>query len=125
MVEKGKRLNEAIRSEKVRLIGGEGEQLGIVSLAEALKKAQELEVDLVEIGTEKEGFPIAKLMDYGKFLFKQQKNISKNRVQSKQADLKTVKITYKIGDHDLQIRREQALKFGKAGHPLRVMLQLR
>lgn len=95
-----------------------------MSLEAALEKAEELELDIVEIG-EKDGLVLTKMMDYGKFLFKQQKNLSHGKASSKKADVKTLKITYKIGDHDLQIRRNQAEKFASLGHPLKVMLTLR
>ncbi len=83
-----------------------------------------MEMDLVEIGIQN-GVVLAKIMDYGKFLFKQQKNLAHGRQSSKKADVKTLKITYKIGDHDLDIRRTQAKKFAALGHPLKIMLTLR
>lgn len=69
-------------------------------------------MDLVEIGNQN-GVTLCKIMDYGKFLFKQQKNQSHGKATAKKTDVKTLKITYKIGDHDLGIRRNQAEKFAK------------
>ncbi|MDD2487353.1 MAG: translation initiation factor IF-3 [Candidatus Gracilibacteria bacterium] len=124
MAQKGKRINEDIRSDKINVISATGEQLGIMSLDKALQFATEAEMDLVEV-SEQDGVVLAKIMDYGKFLFKQQKNISKSKSHSKKSELKTIRLTYKIGDHDLEIRKNQALKFAKDGHPLKITLMLR
>ncbi|OIP54506.1 translation initiation factor IF-3 [Candidatus Gracilibacteria bacterium CG2_30_37_12] len=122
MAPKAKRTNENIRANKVQVIAESGEQLGIMSLSEAISKASALEMDIVEIGMQG-GVVLTKMMDYGKFLFKQQK--SQNKSHSKKTEVKTIKLTYKIGDHDLEIRKNQAIKFGTAGHPLKIILSLR
>jgi translation initiation factor IF-3 len=124
MAGKGKRVNAEIKAAEVAVISESGESLGTLSLEAALDKAAEMEMDLVEIGVQN-GVVLAKIMDYGKFLFKQQKNLAHGRQSSKKADVKTLKITYKIGEHDLEIRRTQAKKFAAAGHPLKIMLTLR
>lgn len=124
MAAKQKRINAQIRESQVAVINEAGESLGTLSIDEALNKAESFEMDLVEIGVQN-GVVLCKIMDYGKFLFKQQKNQSHGRQTSKKADVKTLKITYKIGDHDLEIRRKQAEKFAKEGHPLKIMLTLR
>lgn len=124
MAQKQKRINAQIRESQVAVLTEEGESLGVLPIDEALTKAEGLELDLVEIGLQN-GIVLCKIMDYGKFLFKQQKNQSHGRQTSKKTDVKTLKITYKIGDHDLEIRRKQAEKFAKEGHPLKVMLTLR
>ncbi|HRI36614.1 MAG TPA: translation initiation factor IF-3 [bacterium] len=121
---KDKRLNEAITARQISVIGEEGEQHGTFSRDEALAFASERELDLVEVG-ERDGVVIAKMMDYGKHLFRQQKNQNKNRAASKKAEMKTLKITYKIGEHDLSVRANQAKKFAEHRHPLKVTLQLR
>ncbi|MDD2892032.1 MAG: translation initiation factor IF-3 [Candidatus Gracilibacteria bacterium] len=122
MAPKAKRTNESIRADKVQVIAESGEQLGIMSLSEAINKASALDMDIVEIGMQ-DGVVLTKMMDYGKFLFKQQK--SQNKSHSKKTEVKTIKLTYKIGDHDLEIRKNQAVKFAAAGHPLKVILSLR
>lgn len=119
-----RRVNEEITALRLSVISDEGEPLGIISRDEALSIAEEKELDLVEMGIQ-DGVVMAKIMDYGKFLFKQQKTQSQARSHSKKADVKTLKLTYKIGDHDLEIRKNQALKFGAAGHPLKIELRLR
>lgn len=119
-----KRINESIYARELSVISDAWEPLGILSRDEALRKAEELELDLVEMWL-KDGVVIAKLMDYGKYLFKQQKQQSQNKGNSKKTDVKTLKLTYKIGDHDLDVKRTQAAWWVKDGHPLKLMLQLR
>lgn len=123
-MEKRKPLNQEIRADRVRLISEEEGNLGEMSFKEALEKAQSLWLDLMEIG-KNEGITIVKILDYGKFLYKQKKIDQKNKQKSKQADLKTLKITYRISDHDLEVRKNQAIWFAEDGHPLKVVLQLR
>ena len=77
MAPKAKRTNENIRANKVQVIAESGEQLGIMSLSEAISKASALEMDIVEIGMQG-GVVLTKMMDYGKFLFKQQKSQNKS-----------------------------------------------
>lgn len=95
-----------------------------MSRDEALRMAEEQELDLVEVGMQ-EGITMAKIVDYGKYLFKQQKQQSQNKSHQKKTELKTMKLTYKIGDHDLDVRRNQAEKWAKEGNPMKVYLQLR
>lgn len=121
---KNKKINEEIRANRVKIIDDKWEQLWTFSLEEALKKAEELELDLVEVW-EQDWVALVKLMDYGKFLFKQQKNINKSKTNSKKNDLKTVRLTYKIWDHDLEIRKNQCIKFAKELHPVKVELRLK
>lgn len=64
-------------------------------------------------------------MDYGKHVFKQQKQFSQNKSQAKKTELKTMKLTYKIGEHDLEVRKNQAEKWAKEGNPMKIILQLR
>ena len=120
---KEKRINDEIRADEVSVISGNGESLGIMPLRDALHRAEEETLDLVEVGVQ-DGVTLTKIMDYGKFLFKQQKTQSKNRSHSKQADIKTLRISYTISDHDLDVRRNQAVKFAEAGHPLRIIMRL-
>ena len=100
------------------------EHLGVISREKALALAEEAELDLVEMWSQ-DGVVLGRIMDYGKYVFKQQKQQSQNKNQSKKTDVKTIKITYKIGEHDLDIRRNQAIRFAKDGHPLKISLQLR
>jgi translation initiation factor IF-3 len=68
---------------------------------------------------------MVKMLDYGKFLYREKKQKQKNKQRTKTADLKTLKITFKISDHDLEVRKNQAEKFAENGHSLKVSLMLR
>lgn len=117
-------LNDEIKASKVKLITDDWEVLWEMSLADAKQKAKENALDLMQLGREWE-FVIVKMLDYWKFLYKQKKQEQKNKQKWKAPDLKTIKITFKIGEHDLEVKKNQAEKFAKDGHPLKVMLVLR
>lgn len=116
--------NDEISSENVRLIGIEGEPLGVVSTADAQAMALELEADLV-IVAQKSDPPVAKLMDLGKHMYEQRKKQAKQKAQSKAGEIKGVRISFKIGDHDRQLRRERAERFLDEGHKVKLEMRLR
>lgn len=120
-----KRINEAITAAELAVISDEGEFLGKMSRDKALTLAESQELDLVEMWWMQDGAPLCKIMDYGKYLFKQQKQQAHNKAQAKKTEIKTMKLTYKIGEHDLDVRRKQAEKWAKEGNPMKVFLQLR
>ena len=124
MQQKDKNINEQIRADRVNVISSDWEKLWIMPLESALQIAQEREMDVVEIGKQ-DWIVLVKIIDYGKFLFKQQKNLAKNRVTSKKAESKGIKLSYRIEKHDLEIKKNQAIKFAQAGHPLKIMLALK
>lgn len=124
MKENKRPLNDEIKASKVKLITDEGEVIWEMSLSDAKQKARENALDLMQLGREGE-VTVVKMLDYGKFLYKQKKQDQKNKAKGKAPDLKTIKITFKIGDHDLEVKQNQAEKFAKDGHPLKVMLVLR
>lgn len=107
-----KRINEAIKAPEVSVISDEGELLGKMSLQQALSLADSKELDLVEMSLQ-DGIPLCKIMDYGKHVFKQQKQQAQNKSQAKKTEIKTMKLTYKIGEHDLDVKRKQAEKWAK------------
>jgi len=121
-----KRINDAIPAREVMAISEDGEVLGVMSLHDAIARAEEEGADVVEIGA-KEGKTLVKIMDYGKYLFKIKKQQSNSSVKAnaKKTEVKTIRLTYKIGDHDLEIRKNQAIRFSEDGHPLKIILQLR
>lgn len=119
-----KRINEAISARELIVISDNWESLGKISREEALRIAGEQDLDLVEMWVQ-DGVTLAKIVDYGKYLFKQQKQQSQNKSHQKKTELKTMKLTYKIGDHDLEVRRKQAEKWAKEGNPMKIILQLR
>lgn len=124
MKEKNKRLNEDIRANKVQVIDDEGENLWEMSFSDALEKAREEELDLMEMW-QRWDIVIVKMLDYGKYLYRQKKQEQKQKAKWRAPDLKTIRITFKIGDHDLAVKRKQAEKFAADGHPLKVSLMLR
>lgn len=124
MKEKKRLLNGEIRAKNVQVVTDEGENLWEMTLSEARQKAEELSLDLMEMW-KKWDVTIIKMLDYGKFLYRQKKQEQKNKQKWKAPDLKTIRITFKIWEHDLQIRKKQAEKFAAWGHPLKVNLMLR
>jgi len=119
-----KRMNEQITASRVQVINESGEQLGVMSLNEALGMAREQELDLVEMAM-RDGVVVAKIVDWQKQQFIEKKNKKKNQAATKKTELKTLRLSYAIGDHDMEIRRKQAEKFAKEGHILRIELPLR
>lgn len=124
MKEKKRLLNDEIRATHVQLITDDGENLWEMSMSEARTLATEKQLDLMEM-SQTPKFSIVKMLDYGKFLYRQKKQDQKNKQKWKAPDLKTIRLTFKIGDHDLEIRRKQAEKFAKGHHPLKINLMLK
>jgi len=102
------RINEQIRISPVRLIGLNGEQLGVVPTAQALEMAREAQLDLVEVAAN-ERPPVCKIMDYGKFRYQQSRKESKSKHH--QQKLKEIRVRPKTGDHDVETKINQARKF--------------
>ncbi len=100
-------MNEAIKITPIRLIGAEGEALGIVPTAQALEMAREAGMDLVEVA-DRERPPVCKIMDYGKFKYAQSKKAHQKTHQQK---LKEIRVRPKTGDHDIQTKINQARQF--------------
>lgn len=124
MKEKKRILNNDIRANKIQLITDDWENLWEMSLQEAKAKAQETGLDLMEM-SKLWDLTIVKLLDYWKFLYKQKKQEQKNKHKWKAPDLKTIRITFKIWNHDLEIRKKHAEKFFLDFHPLKVTLMLK
>ena len=123
-MEKRKPINWEIRAGKVQVIGEDGGNLGEMMLKEALEISQSQWYDLMEMGRNGD-ITIVKILDFGKFLYKQKKQEQKNKQRAKTPDPKTLKITFKISEHDMEVRRNQAEWFAEDGNPLKVMLQMR
>jgi translation initiation factor IF-3 len=117
-------LNNQIKANEVRVIDEEGKQMGVLSLNEALKIAGEKKIDLIQI-SDKAIPPVCKLMEYGKYLYWQGKK-EKEAVKHKGGgELKGIRLTYNISQHDLETRAEQAKKFMDAGDRIMVNMVLR
>ena len=117
-------MNEEIRDKEVRLIGADGEQLGIVSAAEAQKLADEKNLDLVKIAPQAKP-PVCKIMDYGKHKFEIAKREKENRKNQKVSNIKEVRLTPNIDDHDFNTKLNQATKFLKSGDKVKVSVRFR
>jgi len=116
-------LNNQIRASEVRLIDETGKQIGVVPLSAALEMANERELDLIQV-TEKLEPPVCKIGEYGKYLYQQEKKARESKKQGG-GELKEIRLTYNISDHDLDTRVKQAEKFLQKGHRLRITLPLR
>jgi len=124
MKETKKNINSSIKAKNVQLITEEWENLGTMSLREALEKANENWLDLMEIW-KKDDVAIVKILDYWKYLYKLKKNEQKNKQRSKTPELKTIKITFNISDHDLDVKRRQAFSFAKDWNPIKIILTMK
>ncbi|MCB9963553.1 MAG: translation initiation factor IF-3 [Rhodospirillales bacterium] len=118
------RINDRIRAPEVRLIGPEGEMIGVVSAREALRQAEEYGLDLVEISPNAEP-PVCKILDYGKYKYEQQKKAAEARKHQKTVEVKEIKVRPAIGEHDYQVKYKAARKFLEDGNKVKVTLRLR
>jgi translation initiation factor IF-3 len=117
-------INERIQAEEVRVIDHEGKMLGVLKTSEALALAQEKELDLVEVSPKADP-PVCKILDFGQFKYQKVKEAKKQRAQSKEVDIKGIRLTFRIGDHDRQVRLKQAIKFLERGDKIKIELVLR
>lgn len=117
-------INENIRFPKIRVIDTDGGQLGILTPSEALRLAEEKELDLVLV-SDKADPPVCRIMDYGKYRFEQEKKAREAKRKQHTADVKEVKMRYKIEDHDYKVRVAQADRFLKAGDKVKVTIMFR
>ncbi len=116
-------INNQIRSPKVRVIDQEGKQVGVLTIQEALKLAQERSLDLIQI-TEHMDPPVCRLGEYGKYLYKLEKKARGGR-KHEGGNMKEVRLTFNISKNDLETRVRQAEKFLTKGDRVRVVLPLR
>ena len=118
------RINQDISATQVRLIGADGEQVGVVSLDEAQSMADQANLDLVEISPQAEP-PVCKVMDYGKFRFEEQKKQQAARKKQKQVQVKEVKFRPGTDENDYQIKLRNLIKFLQEGDKAKVTLRFR
>ncbi len=104
------RVNEQIRAKEVRLIGPDGKQIGIVSLSQALRYAEDYGLDLVEIAPTAKP-PVCKIMDFGEFLYQQAKKAKEAKKKQAQVELKEIKLSPKTDKHDLEVKIKHILRF--------------
>ncbi len=117
-------INERIRFPEIRVIDTDGSQLGILTPYDALRMARDKELDLVLV-SDKADPPVCRIMDYGKFKFEQEKKAREARKKQHSADVKEVKMRYKIDEHDYRVRINQAERFLKAGDKVKATVIFR
>jgi translation initiation factor IF-3 len=120
----GPRVNEEIRIPLVRLIGSNGEMIGIMPTREALHRAMQEGLDLVEISPGADP-PVCKILDFGKFKYEQQKKRSEARKKQKIVEIKEIKVRPNIDDHDYDVKLRQMKNFIAEGDKVKVTLRFR
>lgn len=118
------KINEQIRFPKIRVIDADGSQLGIITPKEALVVAEERELDLVLV-SETATPPVCKIMDYGKYKYEQDKKLKEAKKKQHNADVKEVKMRYKIEEHDYNVRVKNAERFLKSGDKVKATVSFR
>ncbi len=117
-------INDRIRFPEIRVVDSDGAQLGIITPREAMEIADERELDLVLV-SDKANPPVCRIMDYGKYKFEQEKRAREARKKQHNAEVKEVKMRYKIDDHDYNVRVNSAKKFLKAGDKVKATITFR
>jgi translation initiation factor IF-3 len=120
----GPRINERIESESVRLVDETGENVGVVSRDDALDRADDAGLDLVEIAPEAKP-PVCKILDYGKFKFEAQKKANEARKKQKVIEVKEIKMRPNIDHHDYDVKMRAMNKFLDGGDKVKVTLRFR
>lgn len=119
-------INQQIRAENVQLITQDGENIGTISRSQALRQAEEAGLDLVLIAqTGKEGIPVVKIMDFGKVLYEKKKKTIEAKKHQKVIQVKEIKMSPKIGEHDYQTKIKQAVQFLTSGKRVKITLSFR
>lgn len=118
------RINEKIRADQVRLIGPDGEQVGIVDIREALNYADRLNLDLVEVAPMANP-PVCKVMDYGKYRYEQEQKAKEARKRQTTISIKEIKLRPKIDDHDFDTKKGHVERFLKKGDKVKLTIMFR
>ncbi|TSC55556.1 MAG: translation initiation factor IF-3 [Parcubacteria group bacterium Gr01-1014_18] len=116
--------NQEIRALELRVIDETGKIVGVIPTAEALKMAQERETDLVEVSP-KANPPVAKLLDYGKFIYQHEKLMQKQKAKARKVDIKGVRLSMRISDHDLEMKINQAKGFLEKGDKIKIEMNIK
>ncbi len=117
----GPRINEKIRASELRVIGPAGENFGVISLSEALSKAKESGLDLIEISPNANP-PIAKIQDFGKYQYQESKKLKAQKAKSHSVEVKNLQVKIGTGDHDLMLKAKKASEWLSEGHKIRLEL---
>ncbi len=117
-------VNERIRDNELRVITDDGDHLGIMKTADALRTAKERDLDLVVIQP-KANPPVAKIIDFGKYKYEKEKEARQQKSKAKNVEVKGVRLSPRIGQHDMDVRKEQAKRFLEKGDKVKVEIILR
>ncbi|MEI7719576.1 MAG: translation initiation factor IF-3, partial [archaeon] len=117
------RINNQIRASELRVIDSENQNLGVLSIKEALELAQSKGMDLIEINPNSNP-PIAKVMDFGKYQYEASKKLKKAKAGAKTTETKSIQIKIGTGDHDLELKAKTTSKWLKEGHRIKIELFL-
>lgn len=117
-------VNDNIKFSKVRLIDAEGNMVGVVSIDDALKAADEADLDLVCISANPDN-PVCRIMDYGKYLFEQSKREKEAKKKQKETELKEVGMKLTTDTHDIEVKQKMVIKFLKNGDRVKVKIRFR
>ncbi|OGE84851.1 MAG: translation initiation factor IF-3 [Candidatus Doudnabacteria bacterium RIFCSPHIGHO2_02_FULL_46_11] len=118
------RINQHIKVPEVRVVDANGEHVGVMPTHEALKLAEEAELDLVEISPTAKP-PVAKIINYDKYRYQVEKNEQAKKKQAKRVEVKSIRISVRIGQHDMDTKAKLADKFLKDGKKVKVEMMLR
>ncbi|KKP97608.1 MAG: Translation initiation factor IF-3 [Parcubacteria group bacterium GW2011_GWD2_38_12] len=118
------RINEYIRVPEVLVIDENGQKIGVLPIQEALRLAHERGLDLLEIAPTAKP-PVCKIIDYGKYQYQQERMARQQKSKTKKVEVKGIRLTFRISDHDMEVRATQADKFLKEGNKVRIELVLR
>lgn len=123
-VAKDHKINDAIRVRQVRLIDDEGGQVGIIDTRDAIRMAQEKNLDLVMVSPNTVP-PVCRLLDYGKFRFEAQQQEKEARKRARSQEVKSIKLRVKIGDGDFETKLNHVKRFLKDGHKVKITIMFR
>lgn len=123
-INKQLRVNERIRVREVRLVDEEGRQVGIVPTRDALQRARDVGMDLIEVAPNANP-PVCRIMDYGKFKYEQAKREKEAHKKSKQAEMALIRVRPNIDDHDFNVKLKNARKFLEEGDKVRIFVVFR
>lgn len=118
------RINERIRAKELRLIGEDGEQIGIVGLDDALGQARERQLDLVEVAPQAKP-PVARLLDYSKYKYEQEQRAKAARKHQQQVNVREIKLRPKIADHDYETKKGHVERFLRNRDKVKVTIMFR
>jgi translation initiation factor IF-3 len=122
--EEGHKINSRIESREVRLIDAEGENRGVVPTRQAIMMAEEAGLDLVEVSPDAKP-PVAKILDYGKFKYQEQKKANEARKKQKVIEIKEIKMRPMIDDHDYDVKMRAVKRFFEEGDKVKITLRFR